>query len=87
MQDEKDTEFAVRLKVWENLQIHIFIVIDGNAEVVIIILRNHSYNKINEDPKILYDMIYKVFTKTTNNSMTIFIRKFINIDINKFESF
>ncbi len=87
MQDEENAEFAVRLKVWKDLWIRIFIVIDGSAEAVITIFWNHSYNKTNENPKVLYNTIYKVFTKTSNNLVTTFIREFINVDINKFESF
>ena len=87
MQDKKDVEFAIRLKVWKDLRIRIFIAIDKNAGAVIMIFRNYGYDKINEDPKVLYDTIYKVFTKTMNNLMPTFIREFINVDINKFESF
>jgi len=75
------------LKIWEDLRIRTFIAIDRNAEAVITIFRNYNYNKINENPKILYNTIYKIFIKTSNNSITTLIRKLINVNTNKFESF
>jgi len=50
------------------------------------ILRNHGYDKRNEDPKVLYDAIHRVLTRTSSNSVTTLIRELINIDTNKFES-
>ena len=49
-------------------------------------MKNHSYNIDNKDPKVLYEAVYRTLIKMSSNSVTTFIRKLINIDINKFES-
>ena len=74
------------MELWEDLRTRTFIIIDSNASGVIKILKNHGYNTNNKDPKVLYDTIHRILTKTSINSITTFIREFINIDTSKFES-
>jgi hypothetical protein len=85
MDNEDKVDFQKRLKFWKDLKIRTFIIIDSNAYSVIKILKNHSYNMNNKDPKVLYDAIYRILTKTSIDSITTFIRELINININKFE--
>jgi len=63
-----------------------FIMIDSSLLDVMTILRNYGYDMDNKDSKVLYEAVYRTFIKTFSNSVIIFICKFINININKFES-
>ncbi len=50
------------------------------------ILQSYSYDLKNRDPKVLMDILFKVFTKTTICSIQTIGQELFALDINKFDN-